>query len=100
MLSDLRKVKLRELVQTGPAHVGNVQIADFAAGFLVHVIDVLLHPIEIVKRSFVVGGDNGRVAGAGIGWFGIHAQDHLFAGGADERVVKVRQGRNRRVVDR
>src|SRR5436309_10658205 len=29
VLPDLRKVKLRELVQTGPAHVRNVQIADF-----------------------------------------------------------------------
>src|SRR6266568_306717 len=36
----------------------------------------------------------------GIGRLGIHAQDYLFAGGADERVIKVWQARHRRVVDR
>ena len=100
VLPDLRKVKLRELVQTGPAHVRNVQIGDFSARFFVHVIDVLLHPIDIVKRPFVVGGHNGHVTRSGIGWFGIHAQDHLFAGGADEGVVKIRQAGDGRVVNR
>ena len=67
VLPDLRKVKLRELVQTGPAHVRNVQIADFAAGLLRDVIDVLLHPIDIVKGSLVVGGHNGHITRSGIG---------------------------------
>ena len=100
MLADLRKVKLRELVQPRPAHVGDVQVSNFAAGFFRHVVDVLLHPIEIVKWCFVIGGHNGYIARPGIGRFGIHAQDYLFACGADQGVIKVWQTRHRRVVDR
>ena len=35
-----------------------------------------------------------------IGRLGVDAQDDLFVGGADERVVYIRQARNRRAVDR
>src|SRR6266481_10114338 len=80
---DLRKVKLRELVEAGLAHVGNVQVTNLAAGFLRHVIDVLLHPIDVIKWCFVVSGHNGHVSRAVVGRFGIHAQDYLFAGSAD-----------------
>src|SRR4030095_1421999 len=91
---DLWKVKLRELVEAGLAHVGNVQVTNLAACFLGHVIDVLLHPIDVIKWRFIVSRYNGDVTRAGIGRFGIHAQDYLFAGGADERVVKVWQTRD------
>ena len=84
----------------GLAHVGDVQVTDFAAGFLVYVIDVLLHPIDVVKRRFIGSGHNSHVARAGVSRLGIHAQDHLFVGGANERVVKIRQRGDRRAVDR
>ena len=83
VFTDLWKVKLRELVEAGLAHVGNVQVTNLAAGFLGHVIDVLLHPIDVIKWCFVISGHNGHVTRAGVGRFGIHAQDHLFASGAD-----------------
>ena len=100
MFADLREVKLCKLVQPGLAHVGDVQVTDFAPGFLVYVIDVLLHPIQIVERRFVVGGHNGHVARAGISRLGIDAQDHLFVCGANECVVKIRQRGDWGVVDR
>ena len=99
MFPDLRKVKLRELVEAGLAHVGNVQVTNLAACFLRHVIDVLLHPIDVIKWRFVVSRHNRNVTRAVVGRFGIHAQDHLSAGSADERVVKVWQTRDWRVVD-
>ena len=99
MFADLREIKLGELVQPRLAHVGDVQVTDFAAGFLVYVIDILLHPVEIVKRCFVVSRHNSHVARAGISRFGIHAQDHLFVRGADECVVKIGQRGDRSVVD-
>src|SRR6184192_3464694 len=99
MFTDLRKVKFGELVQPGLAHIGDVQVTDFAAGFLVYVIDIFLHPIEVVKRRFIVGGHKDHVPRAGVSPFGVHAQDHLFVGGADERVVKIRQRGDRSVVD-
>ena len=34
-----------------------------------------------------------------IGWFGIHAQNDLFVGCADERVVKIRKRGNRRAIN-
>ena len=100
VLADLRKVKLRKLVQPGSAHVRDVEVSNFAAGFFRDVVDVLLHPIEIVKRCFVIDGHDGHIARPGIGRLGIHAQDYLFACSADERVIKVWQARHRRVVDR
>ena len=94
MFPDLREVKLRELVEPGLAHVGNVQVTNFAACFLRHIIDVLLHPIDVIKWRLVISGHYGDVTRAGVAWVGIHAQDHLFAGSADERVVKVWQSRD------
>ena len=58
-----------------------------------------MNPIEIVQRRFVVSGFNSHIPCAGVSGFGIHAQDHLLVGGADERVVKIWQARDRRVVD-
>src|SRR5262249_22925395 len=91
VLTDLRKVKLRELVESGLAHVGNVDVTNLAACFLRHVIDVLLHPIDVIKWRFVLSRHNGNVTRAFVGGLRIHAQNYLFAGSGDERVVKVWQ---------
>ena len=91
MLSDLWKIKLRKLVKAGLAHVRNVKVTDLPSGFLRHVVDVLLHPVKVVKRRFVLGGNNGHVARPSVDGFRIYSQDDLFPGGADKRVVKIRQ---------
>ena len=99
-LFDLREVLLGEFVQARLAHVGDVDIADFAVGFLADFIDVLLHPGFVIERRFVGGRHNGDVARAVVRRFGINAQDDLLVGGADKRVIKIRQSGNRRAVDR
>ena len=64
LLSNLREVLLGELVQARLAHVGNVNVTDFAIGLLAHVIDVLLDPGEVIKRRFVRDRHYGDVARA------------------------------------
>ncbi len=100
LFADLREVKLGEFVQAGLAHVGNVNVADFAAGFLGHIIDVLLHPRAVIERRFVGRGHDGDVARAIVARLGVDPQNDLLVGRADERVVEIRQSRDRRAVDR
>ena len=77
-----------------------MHVTHFTAGFLAHFIDVFLHPGEVVERSFVVGRHNCYVARTRVSWFGIHAQDDLFASGANQRVVKIGQRGDRSSIDR
>ena len=91
LLSNLREVKLGEFIQAGLAHVGNMEVTDFAIGFLAHVIDVLLHPRQVIKRRFVSRWNYGDVARAVVAWLRIDSQNHLLVGGADQRVVNIRQ---------
>ena len=62
-------------------------------------LDVLAHPGQIIERRFIRDRHNGHVPRAIIVRFGIHPQDHLFAGRANQRVIKVCQGRDRRAVN-
>src|SRR5438477_11679476 len=91
VLSDLWKIKLRKLVKAGLAHVRNVKVTDLPSGFLRHAVDVLLHPARVVKRRFVLGGNNGQFESPSDDGFRNYSQPDLLPGGAGKRVVKLRQ---------
>ena len=98
--ANLRKVELGEFVQPRLSHVGNVNVADFAAGFLRHFIDVLLHPGPVIERRFIGRRDDSNVSRAIVARLGIDSQNDLFIGRADERVIEIWQSGNRRAVNR
>ena len=76
-----------------------MEVADLAASFLANVIDILLHPIEIIERCFVGGRDDGDIAGTIGAGLGVHGKEHLFIGRADQSSVEVGQGGNRCAID-
>src|SRR5438876_7666936 len=53
LLSNLREVELGKFIQTRPSHVGNMEVPDFAVGFLTNVIDIFLDPRQVVEGRFV-----------------------------------------------
>ena len=63
-LADLREVELGEFIQSRLSHVGNMDIADLAVRLLVNVIDVVLHPIEVIERRFIGDRDDSHISRA------------------------------------
>ena len=49
LLGDLRIEVLDEFVQAGGVHVGDVQVADLAAGRVVDLLDVAFHPVVVIE---------------------------------------------------
>jgi hypothetical protein len=73
-----------ELVQALGAHVGDVEVTDFAVGLFGNVGDVGVDKLLVVERGFVADGDDGDVAGAFVGGLRVNPKHDLFADGADE----------------
>ena len=57
-------VELDELVQPLRPHVGDVDVGDLAAGGLRDPLDVAPHPVQVVQRVFVAGGNDHGLAAA------------------------------------
>ena len=99
-LANLREVLLGKLVQARLAHVGNMNITDFAVGLLADLIDVFLHPCAIIERRFIRDRDYRDVSGAIVCRLRVNPQDHLFVGGADQGIVDVGERTNWHPVNR
>ena len=77
-----------------------MKVAHFAPCLFAHVVDILLHPGEIIKRRLVVHGYDGDVARAVLRRFRVHAENDLFVRCADQSFINIRKRGNGHAIDR
>src|SRR6476660_3393381 len=83
LLSNLREVELGKFIQAGPSHIGNMEVTNFAVGLLTNVVNVLLHPRQVVKGRFVSRWNYRNAARSILAWLPVDSQNRLLIGGAN-----------------